>query len=416
MNKFDVLKAPELSLKDIGDLINNSEDFIIYGETGLVAKVKRVLNKINKRVVRSVDLGKGKDLFERGVYGAGKIDLKGAKVIIASYHELEIAKRLAAKYNLAYYRDYVFFDQVKMVVDKNYLDAFGRDFYVFFKKEEDKFEKVMNILGDNYSKEMYKKIINFRINFFNPEEINLEQIPTPPEVQREYESGADRYVSMVSSSIPEQLRRDIAFKISLDQYSYFDIVTARGKKIIFNVGAYNNTSVMFACFSPGGVVYAFEPQVRMHQCNVELAKTYSNIVPINAGAWNKTGKVPFEIRESDIGGSTASRIDSKGYGEINVYRIDDFVASNNIERVDFVKMDVEGVEIEALEGARTTIRKHQPDLAISIYHKPEHLYSIPLLIKEMYPGYKIYISHKYYNPTETVCFATAEQTSRAYLK
>ena len=68
-------------------------------------------------------------------------------------------------------------------------------------------------------------------------------------------------------------------------------------------------------------------------------------------------------------------------------------------------MDIEGAEIEAIKGARNTISKHKPDLAISVYHKIEHLWEIPLLIKSLKSNYKFYLrSHEHFNQ-ETVLYA-----------
>ena len=68
-------------------------------------------------------------------------------------------------------------------------------------------------------------------------------------------------------------------------------------------------------------------------------------------------------------------------------------------------MDIEGAEIEALKGAEKTIKKYRPKLAICIYHEPDHLYRIPLIIKEMVPEYRIYIRHHSDTASETVCYA-----------
>ena len=62
-----------------------------------------------------------------------------------------------------------------------------------------------------------------------------------------------------------------------------------------------------------------------------------------------------------------------------------------------IKYDVEGAEIEALKGSKETIIKHLPNLAVSLYHKPEHLFKIPLLIKSWNLNYRFYLRLHEYN-------------------
>ena len=59
-------------------------------------------------------------------------------------------------------------------------------------------------------------------------------------------------------------------------------------------------------------------------------------------------------------------------------------------------MDIEGAEVEALKGARETIREFKPQMAIAVYHELSHYYKIPLYIKDIYPGYRIFFEH--YSP------------------
>jgi hypothetical protein len=69
-------------------------------------------------------------------------------------------------------------------------------------------------------------------------------------------------------------------------------------------------------------------------------------------------------------------------------------------------MDIEGYELDALKGAERLIKKNKPKLAISIYHKPEDFFEIPLLLKRFVPEYKIYIKHHApFQAIETVCYA-----------
>ncbi|WP_050782855.1 FkbM family methyltransferase [Selenomonas sp. oral taxon 137] len=73
--------------------------------------------------------------------------------------------------------------------------------------------------------------------------------------------------------------------------------------------------------------------------------------------------------------------------------------------VTLVKMDIEGAEPLALRGAERIIREHAPKLAICTYHRAEHLWEIPALIREMNPAYRFYFRHHDTDETETVCYA-----------
>lgn len=57
----------------------------------------------------------------------------------------------------------------------------------------------------------------------------------------------------------------------------------------------------------------------------------------------------------------------------------------------YIKMDIEGAEQEALKGCRRIIQDFRPKLAVCIYHKPDDLFEIPVMIKEMNPAYKLYV-------------------------
>ena len=68
-------------------------------------------------------------------------------------------------------------------------------------------------------------------------------------------------------------------------------------------------------------------------------------------------------------------------------------------------MDVEGSELEALRGSIKTIRKYQPKLALSLYHKPEDIIEIPIFLEGLGLGYKYYLRHYQTRMEETVLYA-----------
>jgi FkbM family methyltransferase len=83
--------------------------------------------------------------------------------------------------------------------------------------------------------------------------------------------------------------------------------------------------------------------------------------------------------------------------------IDDFAA--RLDRVDLIKMDIEGSEAEALAGAGKTISRFRPKLQICVYHRPHELWTIPLAVKRRYPFYRLFLGHHSLHLEETVMYA-----------
>lgn len=146
---------------------------------------------------------------------------------------------------------------------------------------------------------------------------------------------------------------------------------AQPGNIVLDCGAYTgNTSIYFAdLVGDAGHVYAFEAMPKtFEKLRANLEKiSYTNITPINSAVDKETGQVSFinEALPSSRKSSAPNAI------LISSIAIDDFVINRNLKQVDFIKMDVEGAELDALIGARYTIQKYKPILAICIYHKAD---------------------------------------------
>ena len=83
------------------------------------------------------------------------------------------------------------------------------------------------------------------------------------------------------------------------------------------------------------------------------------------------------------------------------------------QNVTYLKMDVEGFEREALWGASKTILHYAPKLSVSIYHRNEDIFELPLLVKSLQPNYKLYIRHRLYIPAwDTNLYAIPAAASR----
>jgi len=102
-------------------------------------------------------------------------------------------------------------------------------------------------------------------------------------------------------------------------------------------------------------------------------------------------------------GTGSSRIDESGEQIIQTVRLDDLLKGYDGLTL---KMDIEGAEISALNGAKKIITGTKPDLAICVYHRISDLWRIPLMLKEWVSEYSFYLRSHCSGTFETVLYAT----------
>ena len=121
--------------------------------------------------------------------------------------------------------------------------------------------------------------------------------------------------------------------------------------------------------------------------NFVKKNNYSNVEIFNCGVWNEKGVLSFNSN-NDM--SSAVSFDGSGETSIAVDTIDNIL---NGEPATFIKMDIEGSELNALKGAAKTIKENKPVLAICVYHKAADLITIPQFIKSLHEDYKFYMRY-----------------------
>lgn len=119
--------------------------------------------------------------------------------------------------------------------------------------------------------------------------------------------------------------------------------------------------------------------------------------------------MPFGLGDADVLCSPIKlQTYSPGFSLLDqavpVRSLDSLVIDGTIPRVGFIKMDIEGAELSAIKGAAGSIRKFRPKLAISLYHKPNDIYEIPIYISKEFPFYEFYIEHYTIHMEETVLY------------
>lgn len=179
-----------------------------------------------------------------------------------------------------------------------------------------------------------------------------------------------------------------------------------GDVVIDGGGCWGDTAIAFACtVAPLGKVFTFEfvpASLKVLRTNLEVNENVSGLVTVVEKALAE--RSGMRISYSDHGPGTCLDPSGKS-GFVETVSIDDFVNQENLERVDFVKMDIEGSELAALQGARQTIKKYRPKLAICVYHRPHDFFEVPRLVRQIEPSYQFYLDHYSIHLEETVLYA-----------
>ncbi len=159
-----------------------------------------------------------------------------------------------------------------------------------------------------------------------------------------------------------------------------------------DLGAYRGDTVeefLQHCGGKYGSITALEPDRRTFK---KLCAYLENVPKSNAYQ-----KAIYSESKTLIFSSKAGRqstISSNGE-EIEAVSVDELCGN---KAVTYIKMDVEGAEIEAVEGAKKTLKNQKPKLNIALYHRSRDIFEIPLKIAKINPEYKFYIRRHPYIP------------------
>ena len=124
------------------------------------------------------------------------------------------------------------------------------------------------------------------------------------------------------------------------------------------------------------------------------------LIAIHAGVDEATCTRGIQSRVGGLG-SIAVDNETPDADEMRFLAIDDLIH----ERFTFLKADIESYEYRMLLGGRQSIRRYLPRMAICIYHSMVDMYSIPLLVHSLNPGYRLSVRHHSYGYEETVLYA-----------
>lgn len=207
------------------------------------------------------------------------------------------------------------------------------------------------------------------------------------------------------------LYRTTAFRLGLDtpfstylstEQRYFNPLTLTTKPITYvDCGAYTGDTYADLLAEPGADcrrAYLLEPDPANYRklvANVSSTSPEVICLPLAAAE-------DYCILSFNSGDGEASAVSQNGDVHIAATGLDQLLPN---ERVDIIKLDVEGSEAPVLRGARHIITRWRPSLLVSLYHNPQDLWELPELLFEICDNYDFYIRQHQFNTFDSVLYA-----------
>ena len=156
-------------------------------------------------------------------------------------------------------------------------------------------------------------------------------------------------------------------------------VAIRKGDVVFDVGSHLGAFTRFALQHGAGLIVAFEPEPTNIACykrtfQQEIAD--GRVILVEAALWEAPGTLDFTTGQHSGAGSVHP-VEGSSAHLVPATTIDETVARLKLDRLDFIKMDIEGSERYALRGGRQSIARFSPRMAICIYHKPDDPQAVP---------------------------------------
>lgn len=187
---------------------------------------------------------------------------------------------------------------------------------------------------------------------------------------------------------------------------YLDCVEIEKNDIVIEGGVFDGiTSLEIAKHLVDGKIYAFDPLI-----DNEKDELFSNkkIEIIKEALWSEKKDLYFinNGAGSYVSENYSKSLPSENCIKVKSLTVDYFIEKNNLDKFDFLKLDVEGAELNVLFGAIDSIKKYRPKLAISIYHSLEDFFNIPFYLMNELADYDFNIRVYSGALMDTVLYAT----------
>jgi FkbM family methyltransferase len=194
--------------------------------------------------------------------------------------------------------------------------------------------------------------------------------------------------------------------------------------IIVDCGAYSGDTAKYFLESLDYdcSIYAIEPFI--HNYNALQNWIINNnltdkVIALHCALGSKSGdafmhsivKEPNPTMDAKIISQETKPLNMFEVFEVKIRTLDDLFP-DQLSGITFIKMDIEGAEYDAICGASELINIKHPNMMISAYHEPEHLWTIPLKVMDLSDDYLIYAGHQPYAPLEIEYYFYSKKVCR----
>ena len=234
----------------------------------------------------------------------------------------------------------------------------------YFKENEEKLNEVYDMLADDKSKEVFEGWLNYRL------------------------TG----------------RIDFLLNNQTDKTEAYELLNLSDNEIYADLGAYTGDTITEFLYVTGykfSRIYALEPDARNYakMKRIHYALSPYDFFTYNAAAWDSDCTMQFVHK----GGRNSSLLPYEKGKPINPSMLRDIEMRSldsilGTDPVTLIKYDVEGSEDRAIDGSKKAIYTHKPKLIVSLYHRTEDMFALPLKIKQIRNDYKFYLRQHPYIP------------------
>jgi FkbM family methyltransferase len=189
----------------------------------------------------------------------------------------------------------------------------------------------------------------------------------------------------------EDLLESLFYEQLIAKAYHNETVSVAEGDVVMDVGAHLGTFVLHALERGAGLVVAVEPQpVNLVCLKQTLEKQISDgrVILVEAAVWRESGTLEFDVVEGSHGSARGS-VSESGSVTVKAMTLDEIVEQLDLTQVDFIKMDIEGAEREALAGGGRTIRQFAPTMALCVYHRDDDPIVVPQRALEILPTYQV---------------------------